>query len=130
MSIERFEITSRTPYADGQAFGDAGPFELIRATARYAVNPLLEDHQRITDLDRAPRGSDGCVRFSGDLVLIRPLDPSAGNGALVIDVPNRGRSLLPGSLNRTPQESSLTDPLHPGDGFLFRHGFSVSSVAW
>ncbi len=130
MSVERIEITHQAPYADGQAFGDAGPFELIRARLRYAVNPLLEDHQRITDLEYAPRGTDGCVRFSGDLVLMRPQDPSAGNGALVIDVPNRGRSLLPGALNRTPPEFSLTDPLHPGDGFLFSQGFSVASVAW
>ena len=130
MSVERIEITHQAPYADGQAFGEAGPFELIRARLRYAVNPLLEDHRRITDLECATRGTDGCVRFSGDLVLIRPQDPSVGNGALVIDVPNRGRSLLPGALNRTPPEFSLTDPLHPGDGFLFRHGFSVASVAW
>ncbi len=130
MSVERIDISHQGPYAGGQAFGDAGPFELIRARLRYAVNPTLEDHQRITDLELANRGTDGCVRFSGDLVLIRPTDPSAGNGALVIDVPNRGRSLLPGALNRTPPEFSLTDPLHPGDGFLFSQGFSVASVAW
>ena len=130
MSVERIEITHQVPYADGEAFGEHGPFELIRARLRYAVNPMLEDHRRITDLECANRGTDGCVRFSGDLVLMRPQDPSAGNGALVIDVPNRGRSLLPGALNRTPPEFSLTDPLHPGDGFLFSHGFSVASVAW
>ena len=130
MSVERIEITHQGPYADGQAFGDAGCFELIRARLHYAVNPKLQDHQRITDLDLAPRGADGCVRFSGDLVLIRPQNPSSGNGALVIDVPNRGRSLLPGTLNRTPQEMSFTDPLHQGDGFLYRRGFSVASVAW
>ncbi len=130
MSVERIEITQQGPYAGGQDFGDSGSFELIRARLQYAVNPSLEDHQRITDLECAPRGTDGCVRFSGDLVLMRPQDPSAGNGALVIDVPNRGRSLLPGALNRTPPEFSLTDPLHEGDGFLFRQGFSVASVAW
>ena len=130
MSVERIEITHQAPYADGQEFGAHGPFELIRARLRYAVNPMLEDHRRITDLECANRGTDGCVRFSGDLVLIRPQDPSAGNGALVIDVPNRGRSLLPGALNRTPPEFTLTDPLHPGDGFLFSQGFSVASVAW
>ncbi|MDE2746067.1 MAG: alpha/beta hydrolase domain-containing protein [Chloroflexota bacterium] len=130
MSVERIEITHQEPYADGQDFGAHGPFELIRARLRYAVNPMLEDHRRITDLECANRGTDGCVRFSGDLVLIRPQDSSAGNCALVIDVPNRGRSLLPSALNRTPPEFSLTDPLHPGDGFLFSQGFSVASVAW
>ena len=130
MTLTDLDIHSCEPYADGRAFGDVGPFDLIRATAHYAVDPLWDDHRRITDLELAPRGADGCVRFRGDLVLIRPHNPSAGNGALVIDVPNRGRSLLPGSLNRTPPELSLTDPLHEGDGFLFRHGFSVASVGW
>ncbi|MYD54868.1 MAG: hypothetical protein F4W96_11280 [Chloroflexi bacterium] len=130
MSVERIEISHQAAYADGREFGEHGPFELIRARLRYAVNPMLDDHRRITDLECAPRGTDGCVRFSGDLVLIRPQDPSSGNGALVIDVPNRGRSLLPGALNRTPPEFTLTDPLHPGDGFLFSQGFSVASVAW
>ncbi|MCY3557939.1 MAG: alpha/beta hydrolase domain-containing protein [Chloroflexi bacterium] len=130
MSVELIDITHQGPYADGREFGAHGAFELIRARLRYAVNPMLEDHRRITDLECANRGTDGCVRFSGDLVLMRPVDPSAGNGALVIDVPNRGRSLLPGALNRTPPEFTLTDPLHPGDGFLFSQGFSVASVAW
>ena len=130
MTLTRLVVTSCEPYADGLAFGDAGAFEIIRATAHYAVDPSHEDHRRITDLDIAPRDSDGCVRFSGDLVLIRPSDPELGNGALVIDVPNRGRCLLPGALNRTPAEASVSNPQDPGDGFLFRHGFSVASVAW
>ena len=130
MSVERIDITHQGPYADGREFGGHGQFELIRARLRYAVNPMLEDHRRITDLECANRGADGCVRFSGDLVLMRPVNPSAGNGAMVIDVPNRGRSLLPGALNRTPPEFTLTDPLHPGDGFLFSQGYSVASVAW
>jgi len=130
MTVERIEILEREAYADGQAFGDVGPFELIRATVHYAVNPDQPDHRRITDLDRAPRDADGCVRFSGDLILIRPADPGRGNGSIVIDVPNRGRNTLPGSLNMTPRDRAFIDPLDPGDGFLFRHGFSVASVAW
>ena len=130
MSVERIDIHSAEPYADGRDFGDHGPFELITARLHYAVNPALEDHRRITDLNLAPKDDDGCVRFSGDLVLIRPQDPSAGNGTLVQEVPNRGRCTLPGALNRAPRENALTDPHHPGDGFLFRRGFSLASVAW
>ena len=130
MAIERIDITHREPYADGADFGPHGSFELIRARLHYAVNPVLEDHRRITDLELAPRGDDGCVRFSGEMVLIQPADPACGNGTLVQEVPNRGRCTLPGALNRAPRENSLTDPHHPGDGFLFRRGFSLASVAW
>ncbi len=130
MTLQHLDITHQGPYADGRPFGAHGPFELIRATAHYAVDPDGEDEARITDLALAPRDADGCVRFSGDLVLIRPVNPSAGNGGLVVDVPNRGRSTLPGALNLTPREHAFADPLDAGDGFLFRHGYSLASVAW
>ena len=47
MSVERNEITHQGPYVDGQEFGDAGAFELARASAHYAVVPDGEDESRI-----------------------------------------------------------------------------------
>lgn len=130
MSVERFEILEREAYAEGQSFGDAGSYELVRGRLHYAVDPAAPHAALITDLGLAPRGEDGCVRFSGDLVLVQPVNAAKGNGALLIDVPNRGRPLAPGFFNRAPRAESLADPLHPGDGFLFRRGFAVASVAW
>ncbi len=130
MSVERIEVLERTPYQNGVTFGETGSYELIRARLHYAVDPERGDRTRIVDLQHAPRGADGCVRYAGDLVLLRPLDPSRGNGALVVDVPNRGRPLAPGGFNRSPRDQAVADPLHPGDGFLMRHGFAVAEVAW
>ncbi len=130
MALERLDIHSCEPYADGREFGEVGAFELIRATARYAVDPSAEDESRIADLDLAPRDSDGCVRFHGDLVLIRPVDPQRGNGALLIDVPNRGRPIMIGRFNSVPAEIASGDPYAPGDGFLMQRGFSVGFVGW
>ena len=130
MTLERFDITSREPYADGREFGSTGAYEIIRATARYAVDPGGEDESRIFDLDLAPRGDDGCVRFHGDVVLITPVDPSRGNGAMLVDVPNRGRPIMVGRFNSVPAEVATADPHAPGDGFLMRHGFSVGFVGW
>ena len=130
MSVERIEIVERSPYADGQSFGNTGPYDLIRARLHYAVDPESSDCQPINDLQLAPRGSDGCVRFAGDLVLLLPADPARANGALLVDVPNRGRPVAPGVFNRSPREQAVADPLHPGDGFLMRHGFAVAEVAW
>ena len=130
MTIEHLEVHSATPYAEGISFGPHGPFELIHATAHYAVNPDLPDESCIADLTLAPRDADGCVRFSGDLTLIRPANPAAGNGALLIDVPNRGRPIMLGRFNNVPAEVAVNDPLAPGDGFLFARGFSVAFVGW
>lgn len=130
MSVERFEVLERKAYTEGRSFGDAGSYELVCGRLHYAVDPAAPDTALITDLGLAPRGEDGCVRFSGDLVLVQPADAAQGNGALLIDVPNRGRPLAPGFFNRAPRAESLADPLHPGDGFLFRRGFAVASVAW
>ena len=130
MTVEQFEILERAPYADAQPFGEAGPYELIRGRLHYAVDPQDPHNAEIIDLALAPRDHDGCVRFWGEIVLLQPLDASRGNGALLIDVPNRGRPLAPGFFNRAPREAALTDALHPGDSFLFRRGFAVASVAW
>ncbi len=130
MPLERLEIHSREPYADGRSFGDAGAFELVRATAHYAVDPDGEDESRIADLDLAPRDADGCVRFRGDVIVIRPVDLARGNGAMLIDVPNRGRPITIGRFNSVPSEIAVTDALAPGDGFLFNHGFSAAFVGW
>lgn len=130
MTVEHFELLERKPYADGRPFGDTGPYELIRGRLHYAVDPDAPHNSEIIDLNLAPRDQDGCVRFSGDVVLLQPADPARANGALLIDVPNRGRPLAPGFFNRSPREASLTDPLHPGDGFLYERGFTVAAVAW
>ena len=130
MTVERFEILERTPYADNQSFGEVGAYELIRGRLHYAVDPEDPHNAVICDLALAPREHDGCVRFSGEVVLLQPADPERGNGALLIDVPNRGRPLALGFYNRTPRDASLADPLHPGDGFLFRRGFAFAAVAW
>jgi hypothetical protein len=65
------------------------------------------------------------VEFAADFYVLRPSDPAAGNRALLMEVVNRGRRGLLDRFNRAPM-----DRLEPGDGFLFRHGFTLGSVGW
>ena len=37
--VTRWEITSRTPYADGREFGSVGAYERIVGKVHYAVDP-------------------------------------------------------------------------------------------
>ncbi len=129
MSVVGIDIVRREPYAEGREFGPVGAYERIDARLSYAVDPLHAANRAIVDLELAPRDAAGRVCFEGDLTLLVPADAARGNGRLLIDVPNRGRMLAPGVLNRAGPDA-LLDPLAPGDGFVFRRGYAVAAVGW
>jgi hypothetical protein len=71
------------------------------------------------------------VRFSSDLYVLRPADPSKGNGVLLFEVPNRGRRGLLGRFNRAerPGNDPTIDPDF-SDGLLMREGYTLVWVGW
>ena len=92
MALIRLELTT-TPFEEGRAFGNTGPYELLEGTAHFGVEPANPLNQVITDLELAPVAEDGLVHFSADFSLLRPADPFRGNHRLLLDVPNRGRKV-------------------------------------
>src|SRR5688572_25141360 len=94
MALNKLDILQREPYEAGRSFGAVGPYERIDAIAYYAVDPLHMANQTIVDLDRAERGADDKVHFSGDLTILMPSDPSRSNRALLMQVPNRGHRIV------------------------------------
>jgi hypothetical protein len=128
--IERVEITSRSVFADGLEFGEVGAYEKIRGRLFYAVDPDNPANAAIVDLELAPRGADGLVRFQGDFILLKPVDLARGNGRLLYDVNNRGNLYMLRHINggsRTNDPSSVADA---GNGFLMRQGYSLLWSAW
>src|SRR5262249_10057860 len=130
MAVTRLEITSRRPYADGATFGEAGAYERLDGVLHYAVDPAHPANRLIVDLDRAPRDPEGRVHFSGDFCLLQPADPGRGNRRLLVEVPNRGRKLVPRQFNRATSEPVPPERIDPGDGFLMRRGWSVAWIGW
>jgi hypothetical protein len=130
MAIQSLEIIKREAYRDGTHFGDVGGYERIEGVLHYAADPQAPGNDRIVDLERAPRDSDGRVRFKGSVSMLLPVEPRRGNGTLLLDVPNRGARLALTSFNLVRRDLALTDPLNPGDGFLFRRGFALATVGW
>ena len=130
MAVINLEITSRIPYAAGQFFADTGAYERIDGLLHFAVEPEHEANRPIVDLDRATRDADGCVRFQADFCLLQPVDPARGSRRLLFDVLNRGRKLIPRLLNHAPPEDTPTRDIDPGDGFLFRRGWSLAWCGW
>ena len=96
---------------------------------RFAFNPLAEVNAAVVDFELAPRDESGRVLASADVSLVVPDDPARGNGPLLFDVPNRGRSITSRSLNEAGL-AAFHDSLAPGDGLTFRRGFALASVAW
>ena len=128
--VTSLEIDRRETVLGGKAFGEAGAYEKIIGTIRYAADPGHPLHRQITDIALAPKNAQGLVEFSGDFYMLKPVDAAKGNGRLLLDVPNRGRKVAIDVFNSTPRVPDLTKPEHFGNGFLMRHGYTVAWVGW
>src|SRR5712671_6178910 len=105
--VTRVEISSRQDVLNGKAFGTVGAYEKLAGKVYFAVDPNNPHNKIIADLDKAPRNNQGKVEFSADLFILRPKDPSKGNGVALLDVSNRGGK---GALNRFNRGSGSSDP--------------------
>ncbi len=130
MAITHLEILQRGPYEDGRGFGDVGPYERIEAIAHYGVDPRHTANQAVVDLALAERNAaDDLVHFQGDVTLLQPVQTGAGNRALLMQVPNRGKRVL-ARFNQSPMGTENTAEIAPGDGFLFEKGWTVAWAGW
>ena len=127
IEIERVE----SPTFDGRSFGDVGPYEKLVGRVHAEVDPEAPENAVIADIELAPRNARGMVEYSADLIILRPVDPSRGNGRLFYEANNRGRLLSLNRLNAAPTASS--DPSSAddaGNGFLMREGYTFVASGW
>jgi hypothetical protein len=129
--VVRVEVTSRADVLDGKAFGTAGAYEKIVGRVYFAVNPNDPHNLMIVDLDKARRNAQGEVEFSADLYLFRPKDTAKGNGALLLEIPNRGgKGLLRLIDGATTGGADPTKASDFGDGWLMRQGYTFGWLGW
>ncbi|MEM9178026.1 MAG: hypothetical protein AAGC67_22735, partial [Myxococcota bacterium] len=112
------EITRRVPILAPEAFrdaqGEAIPYELIEGRVHYAFDPAAPANAAVTDLARAERDTEtGAVRASGDFTVLQAIDPAKRSGTALFDVPNRGRRLALGGLNRVRKPFGAPAVLDP-----------------
>lgn len=128
--VDRVEVLSRSDLLVGKSFGLAGPYEKIIARVHFKVRPDNPHNQQIVDLEKAPRNGSGEVEFSADLYLLRPKELNRGNGALLLEVPNRGGKGIVRIINRASASADPSTESEVGDGFLMRQGFTIGWVGW
>jgi Alpha/beta hydrolase domain len=124
--VVRVEVASRADIAGGKSFGTTGPYERITGKVYFSVAVANPHNRRIVDLSNAVNLKNGQVAFSSDFVAIRPKDLSKGNGALLLEIPNRGSAFIVGLVDGGLQDV-VSDP---GDGWLLRRGFTIVSLGW
>lgn len=120
-AVVRVEVTAREDLLGGKRFGPAGSYEKVAARVHFALDPSNAHNRAIVDLDRAPRNDQGAVEFLADVVVLRPKERARSNGALLIDVPNRG-----GSLSWRGAAASESEV----DTWYLRQGYTLASVGW
>lgn len=123
----------------GASFGDVGTYERWVGRALARLGPAHPLNSGIVNLATAPIDGDRLVPYECDVCLLKPSDPSRGNGALLYDVVNRGNKVALHCFNDAPRDQSnplamsVNDPkseADAGNGFLMRQGFSVLWSGW
>ncbi len=125
------EIEKVEPLADGVAFGEAGAYERVIAVARGEVDPSSPANSGIALIDKAPRNAAGKVEYATSVFILRPSDPTRGNGRILYEVNNRGRKMLFGNIADGPQ--GVNDPktlADLGNAFPLRLGYTIVWSGW
>jgi hypothetical protein len=128
--VVRIDIASRSEVLDGKPFGASGAYEKIFGRIHFAVRPENPHNRVIVDLEGAPRDAGGEVRFSADLFILRPRDARKGNGALFLEVPNRGGRAMLSVVNGATASPDPTADSDFGDGWLMRQGYTLAVIGW
>jgi hypothetical protein len=86
--------------------------------------------EAIPDLDKTAKNSRGMIEYAAKITLLIPADPTKGNGALLVDIPNRGRPYAQALYNSPRDEPFEAGTFEVGTGFLQDQGFAVAAVQW
>jgi hypothetical protein len=117
--VTRVDVASREVVSDLPELEATGPYEVLKGTVYFEVDPGDPANEVITDLALAPRNGLGCVEFSSEFELHKPVDPARGNGRLIYFVNNRGSKHGSYCFNRDT-----------GGNWLYEKGWSYMWSGW
>jgi hypothetical protein len=112
------------PYGS-TVFGAVGQYEELDGVATGELDPHDPANALIQDIQLAPRDARGMVQYQTMVSILRPVNMSAGNHAMLFEIVNRGNKLDPTTYN---VGASMSNPA--GDGFLEKEGFTLVWAGW
>ena len=127
MPVTRIEIEDRAPLAAGRSFGASGPYEYLTGVLHFACRPRHPGNQAICDLNLAPTNREGLVEHRAQFHILKPIDPRP-RGRVLVDSINRGNMTAVAQFNSVARRTDANPDVDPGNGFLFREGYSVLSI--
>ena len=134
MPITDITVSTVEPFADGEAFGEAGAYVRVKGMARGTLDPRARENAGIVDLDKAATNAQGLVEYAIDFFALQPKDPSRGSGILVYDVTNRGSKRIFQLLDDAVGDPARTnDPRTKDDaglGFCLGRGYTLVWSGW
>ncbi len=127
MPVTRVEIEERGPLAAGRSFGASGPYEYLTGVLHFTADPGHPGNKVICGLTLAPTNHEGLVEHRAQFHLLKPTEPKPRGRALVDSI-NRGNMTAVAMFNSVARRTDANPDVDPGNGFLFRHGYSVLSI--
>lgn len=128
--IVRIEISSvQSPTFEGKVFGKVGAYEKLRGKAYGELDPTAPQNALITDIALAPRNAKGMVEYAMDIYILKPINLTAGNHKLFLEVNNRGGKLF-GGFNNSSGGNDPTTAAQAGEGFLMSMGYTMVWNGW
>jgi hypothetical protein len=129
VTVSKLDIIDQHPLLDGKPFGTTGPYDVIKGTIHFAVDPHQPSNADICDLALAPQTGRG-VEWQADFCILQPADAARGNRRLLFEVVNRGRIRAFRMFDGVDGTPDLAHPEHIGDGFLLQQGYTVAWCGW
>ena len=120
--VTRIEFTSKQVYGTFRV----GDYVIWQGRIHGDLSP----QEAIPGIDKPARNDRGRVAYSAKIILIMPAANHSGNGALLVDVPNRGHAYAEALYNSPREAPFVSGTLEQGTGFLQDHGFTVAEVYW
>jgi Alpha/beta hydrolase domain len=108
-------------------YGNFRAGEFVRLEGE--IKGELSADESIPGLMKVTPNANGKVEYRTPFVVILPAQNAKGNGAVLVDVPNRGRPISH-FLYNSAREKFLPLELDARTGFLQHAGFTVGMVQW
>ncbi|MBI5852052.1 MAG: hypothetical protein HZB39_13650 [Planctomycetes bacterium] len=128
--VDGVTTAHREAVLDGRAFGDAGAYESLAGTIRFAFDPQARGNRAVVDLALAPRAADGRVHADADFLALQPADPAKRSGTLLLEVSNRGGKAMLSRFCRARGSARPSQAADFGDALLLRAGHTLLWVGW